>query len=328
MNLAITTNCNKGCPYCFASQKRSETIDDNQTMSLETFKKMLDKIEGGHVKLIGGEPTMHPQFNEFLDEIVSRGMGVTVISNFLFGEKVREKLIEVSTKTRLGFLINATNLDERGLIKKWAKNYNALYYHFYKMDAEEKLSCGITFENDKDWKYYVNYIDFLLKHVPTIERLRMSLPFPGDREEKENFFFINNHDLGEKFLTVTKKAMDNGATPSIDCVIYPCMFKNKEEFKFVRKFAQNFKSVCSGIPADVFPNGEVIHCYPLKDSITLDSNKYKDFNKVLDVMSGDYTRHKSNIYLPAECKKCRHLHKGCDGPCLGFYKPETIKRAI
>lgn len=331
MNFIITEHCNKGCPYCFAAEHRKESQE--KIMSLDQFKNLLDTIEKKddkkkHIKLLGGEPTMHPDFSDFLDELVKRDIGVTIISNFLFSDKIKEKIIETTKHVTIDFLVNATNLDERNLIEKWAKNYNDIYYHLYHLDKEQSMSVGYTFEQDKSWRYYVQYTDFLLQYIPKIERLRLSLPYPGERDKKEDFFFINNYELGEKFLIMTKKAIDVAATPSIDCIVYPCMFENKEEYKFVSKFAQGFKIQCDGAPSDVFPNGDMIYCYPTKDSLKVNVFEFDSMQGAIDSLIKTRESKLEAIEKPETCKSCRFLHKGCEGPCLGFYDPEKIKGAI
>ncbi|MFW6002588.1 MAG: radical SAM protein, partial [archaeon] len=128
MNLILTTSCNKGCPYCFATSVREEY--GKSVMDMETFNTLLDKIENSknsRAKLLGGEPTLHPQFVEFLDEIIKRKVPTTLISNFLFSDKVRDKIIEAIKHVPIDFLVNATNLDEKNLIDIWSENYNHIY---------------------------------------------------------------------------------------------------------------------------------------------------------------------------------------------------------
>lgn len=58
MYIQITTRCNMSCEHCCYS-----CTADGEDMSIETFKKALDDE---HVSIGGGEPTVHPQFWEFL----------------------------------------------------------------------------------------------------------------------------------------------------------------------------------------------------------------------------------------------------------------------
>lgn len=325
MNFIITTDCNKGCPYCFAAQHRKE--HQHQYMDLDLIKKFLDKTERKHIKLLGGEPTLHPQFQEILEELKKREKTVTLISNFLFNDDVKDVIIDYAHNVDMTFLINSTNLDQHDRIKQFSKNYNEIYRYLYKYDKEENLSCGYTLENDKDWQYYVQYTDFLSQHLLKIERLRLSLPFPGNRDEKNNFYFINNTDLGEKFLILVKKILNIGAIPSLDCIIFPCMFNNKEEFKYIKKFLGKTKFICESPtgPADLFPNENLIYCYPLKDVIKINTKKYNTLEEAGDELGMRYALIEQQILPPPECTQCKFYKRICNGPCLGFYDLTEFK---
>lgn len=332
MNFIITSDCNKGCPYCFASFHR-KSIPESEVMTEETFIKLLDKVLPHEpIKLLGGEPTQHPKFLSFLNILVERKKSFTLISNFLFSEDIREAIIEAAKFIEISFLINSTNLDiNEDRIKKFSENYNTIYKNFYSADIEERMSCGLTLENDKDWRYYTNYIDFLRKNLIKIETLRLSIPFPGNKNDKNNFYFLNNKDLGNKVLVVSKKAVDIGAIPSIDCIIFPCMFSSKEEYKYIKKFASNCKTSCESAPADVFPDETISYCYPTKEALKVNSKKHVLLKETTDELSMRYQilREKYKAQLPEACKSCKFLNDNvCHGPCLGFYDLSEEKIGI
>ncbi len=143
MNLIITKRCNKGCPYCFASSSRNSSLKDDMDMSFETFVKLLDKIDDRtHPKLLGGEPTSHPNFSLFIDELVKRRKDFTIISNFLFTDEIRDVIIKASNEVKISFLINSSNLnDVKGRYDTFVKNYNTIYNHLYVRDLEVNISC-------------------------------------------------------------------------------------------------------------------------------------------------------------------------------------------
>lgn len=69
-NIAIVNYCNLKCKYCFAEDMIKEA---NTTITLENFKKLMNFIctnmEDNHIGILGGEPTLHPQFKNILLEI-------------------------------------------------------------------------------------------------------------------------------------------------------------------------------------------------------------------------------------------------------------------
>ena len=335
MNFILTTKCNKGCPYCFAEFYREEANGEDMDMSFGTFIKFLDKTprdKNGvqHVKLLGGEPTLHKDFIKMCDELINRKIAFTLISNFLFKEEIKKYIIHIiKTGVPISFLINSTNLDENEKnLEKFIVNYSEIYKELYIRDLEDKMSCGFTLENDKSAEHYTAYYDMLIDKVMKIERLRLSLPFPGDEKDKGDFWFINNHEIGDKFLKITKKAIDKGSTVSLDCIIYPCMFGNKEKYKFMKKFTTSIRHTCGdSAPADIFPNEQISFCYPTKDLISIDTNKHDNLATAVGEMVKKYKVIESTVKKPEECLECSFYKKRiCKGPCLGFYnlKDETL----
>jgi len=322
MNFILTTSCNKGCPYCFAHENKEN--NPNSTMSLEQFENLIDKTNT-RIKLLGGEPTQHPLFKEFVELLIKKNRPFTLISNFLFNNDILELLIDAGKKINIQYLVNATDLDKFNRIKLWSKNYTALYKAAYPNDQEENISVGLTIYNN-DKKYYINYLNFLINNVPALERLRISINFPGNKEDKEDFYFINNKELGKIVLALVSGAVHNGIAPSIDCILFPCMFENKEEYKYIKKFVNRLSLKCGvdGVPADIFPDNTVSYCYPLKDTIAVDSTKYDSLDIVANDLIIRYKIIESIITPPAPCLECRFYKGLCNGPCLGFYNLDNI----
>jgi len=320
MNFIITMKCNKGCPYCFASKARNaEKI--NTDMTMETYKSLLDKVsENDSIKLLGGEPTQHPNFKEFFEEALSRDRSVTLISNFLFNQDILDTILKNVRKKEFSILINSTDLDKLDRMKTFSRNYNTLYNAMYEIDTESNLSIGITFEKNKDWKYYIDYLNFVNDNLVKIESLRLSIPNPD--KIKGDFFFLNNKDFGKKFLYVAKWAIDNGISPRLDCILYPCMFENKEEWKFINKFINNMRTTCGndGCPNDIFPDKTASFCYPVKESIKIDSTKYDNSDQMTKDMMLRYQILESKMKLPEACTICKFKSNNmCNGPCLAYY---------
>ena len=68
MNLIITDWCNRACPYCFAREKVGLLGSDAPTRflslpDLEFYLEFLVRSGLRELKLLGGEPTLHPQLS-------------------------------------------------------------------------------------------------------------------------------------------------------------------------------------------------------------------------------------------------------------------------
>ena len=69
MNIILNSYCNLKCNYCFADEYMEETVNTpGKSMDFDYFEKeMLPRIQkAGVINFMGGEPTLHPRFNELL----------------------------------------------------------------------------------------------------------------------------------------------------------------------------------------------------------------------------------------------------------------------
>lgn len=64
-NIIITDYCNLNCLYCFAN---NQSPQNGNNMSLNIYTQILDfcSAESSPIGIIGGEPTLHPEFKDIL----------------------------------------------------------------------------------------------------------------------------------------------------------------------------------------------------------------------------------------------------------------------
>lgn len=75
----LTRRCNYDCAHCMRDFRGAVT-----DLPLNLLRSLLDQAKAYGVRKIaitGGEPTLHPQFAEALDHIVSRGFEYTFVTN-------------------------------------------------------------------------------------------------------------------------------------------------------------------------------------------------------------------------------------------------------
>ena len=338
-NVILTHACNKGCSYCFARETRDSHVTvgacaDDVHMSMEMFSSILDKHvanlppgRAGQVKLLGGEPTQHPKFDEILALCYERNIEVTLISNFLFSKEKRDIILKYLEARPMHFLINSTELDQKNRMEIFKENYNEIYKFLYARNAEDNMSCGLTLDQDVGIEYYINYIDYLKDNLIAIEHMRVSLSFTGDTDKKNQFFFINNTKLGDSLVFITKKLLDANIPANLDCINFPCMYESKEESKFVKKFlAGSDKYICGTGPGptDYMPDGTAIYCYPNANTV-VDATRLKSDTAVQESLRMKYQIARATLVLPDACQECNARKAGqCDGPCLGFFSYDKI----
>lgn len=77
----ITDRCNYQCEYCFQRIYASGKHCSDET--IEATFRLLPTLEGSWlIKLIGGEPLLHPRLFEMSENIMAHGHGISTSSNF------------------------------------------------------------------------------------------------------------------------------------------------------------------------------------------------------------------------------------------------------
>ena len=76
--LFLLKQCNLQCPYCFAKSVLSDL--DSDLLSLEDLRKLVDFVytsDTNHERVLtiaGGEPSLHPEFPEIVDYLLSESV--------------------------------------------------------------------------------------------------------------------------------------------------------------------------------------------------------------------------------------------------------------
>ncbi|MCS5544672.1 MAG: hypothetical protein NZ731_01910, partial [Gammaproteobacteria bacterium] len=69
MNIILNSYCNLKCNYCFADEYMEETVKTpGKSMDFDFFTgDVLPRVKTASlINFMGGEPTLHPRFNDIL----------------------------------------------------------------------------------------------------------------------------------------------------------------------------------------------------------------------------------------------------------------------
>ncbi len=241
-NISLTSACNRECAYCFAGGERRS---GKGHMSVQTFEKALDFLVRSGIdeaRLLGGEPTLHPEFPRLVELALGRGLRVRVFSNGLMPEPA-VRCLESHPAGRVSVLINAAAGDARAEVLARLRERVTLGFNIY------------TLEFDPDF-----LLDLIREHG-LAPRIRFGLAHPA--AGGSNRFLNPRHyqRVGRRlagFLTAARAA---GVEPAFDCGFVPCMFP-PGFLQGLGPAAGDVGSRCSPV-LDILPDGEVVSCYPL-----------------------------------------------------------------
>ena len=149
-NIMITEQCNLHCEYCFAN----EFVNGNKKneIAINDFKNILDFILGDgseiQIGLIGGEPTLHSEFDQILDILImdERVKQVTLYTNGILLKDYADKL----SNQKFHFLINCNDIKSKKML--FGQFMESLDMVFERVP--ERVALGSNFyKPDYDYQY-------------------------------------------------------------------------------------------------------------------------------------------------------------------------------
>lgn len=311
-NIILNGNCNRRCAYCFAG----ESVENAKKMTLDNLTIICDFLERSRkrkVNVLGGEPTLHPEFDVFLEYLFSRGFAVHVFTNGLVSVEMLEAIEKVVKKRRISrrrlkFVVNV-NEEKYRMPEETAMQVRT----FEKLNRFCSLSFNV-FEKECELGFLAQMIaDHQL--VPEI-RLGLAAPVRGKRNR-----YLSPADYGviaRKISAFSDECQPHGIDMVFDCGFPLCVFTDAELGKLYRHKTQ-LKFVCRSIP-DIDPDLNVFHCYPLSGYFP---QKLTHFRDLRDIHFYFETLMAGQGQLPGifeRCRDCEHRRRGmCAAGCKGHY---------
>jgi uncharacterized Fe-S cluster-containing radical SAM superfamily protein len=305
-NLTISTVCNQHCPYCFTSDHLGDSRIGRSFLEASDFDARLDFLDRSdidQVRLLGGEPTLHPQFPELIGLARARGKKVVVFTNGLMPEESLACLEELSA-TECTVLVNVNDPSEAG-----EETFERQRATIRRLGERALLGFNI---------YQADFHpDFLLSLIAEAEcrpavRLGVAQPcLSGDNR----YIHPNQYvAIGQKIVRFARDAAGSNVTVEFDCGFVRCMFSD-EDIETLEALGADVGWRCNPI-LDVGIDGRVIYCYPLS---RLGSLPLTPETTAPALRSGfeSLTRPYRQAGIFKECSICSFKLSGtCPGGCL------------
>lgn len=315
MNTALTNVCNFNCPYCFASEIRSEEkvwITEEQFNEILNFHKVSNQHE---VRFIGGEPTLHPEFTKLLNRVVNDDYftNIMLFTNGSFSDEVASALILASHVKHVACLINLNEPQVVGpaMVEKTSKNLSKI------TRSPMEVTIGVNiYRPDQDVSYAFDTIKMF--NVRRALRISVVAPILDKDREKEPLEYYNEYK--PLILDIANRANREGITLSPDCsFIPPCLF-SKEELLLMSAVAPDMFNhpVCEPV-LDVMPDGTVVRCFDMSHMRT-NIRKFENAGKVVEYFREQEMRTLQPITSGA-CETCPiYFRCGFGCGCKSFDK--------
>jgi hypothetical protein len=274
---------------------------------------LLEASNEYRISLLGGEPTLHPFFIDYVLYLLERKFHVNIFTNGIVPPK---KLLEMNhyfenkKSEQLSFVCNVNPPDI------CTENEKLAVYRFFKLfNKKTSLSINI-YRADYDLTFALDYImQFGLKpHT----RIGLAHPIPGKKNTTVSLKDYNA--MAENLMSFYPRYETRKITLGFDCGMPMCIFSDEQLGKLSKLAALDSKFSC-GPAIDIGPNMDVWSCFPLsgfhrKSLFEFDSMKevYEYFHKIHKTIR----EKKKGIF--DNCDQCVYLERGrCAGGCASHF---------
>lgn len=336
-NLSITRRCRRHCEYCFAKHELAR--DSVEHMPPDVYERALRFLERSgfpEARILGGEPTEHPLFRDYVALARERGFRVVVFSGGLVRPSALEFMASLPAEDFL-LVLNAADpaRDAKGLVSRQRDLCRTL---------GARVMLGVNIQSPQQDATHV--FEWVREYglLPSI-RIGMAHPIWGGVNDCFRLRSPQVFPVFEKLVALgAAMRMDVG----FDCGFTPCMFSRGFVDAHPELFARNNtgqeRSIGDGVPfgtdseqlrasqdavgvrcnpvVDVMPEGDCIACYALS---RFDRFPLPDGGTCNDVASS--FERKLVPVLPAGIYRgCLHCGYRTQGMCGGGCRARRAQR--
>jgi radical SAM protein with 4Fe4S-binding SPASM domain len=308
-NVLLTTGCNRSCSYCFAREKMAGT--GALHMSLEDVRKViafLKQSDSMRFRVMGGEPTLHPNFAEIVALALRDGLRVDVLSNATWREDCVELFARIPPG-RIYFLLNVDHPDRYSL-RQWARierNIAAL---------PERRNVTLSF-NIFEREPRADYIFDLTRRFG-IRMIRMSFSLPALGAANRWLDLAAYADLTPFILDFVRRARDERVSVRLDNAVPLCIFDPAQAGELLLEGVLDLRrnSRCEPV-VDIGPDLTVWCCFCISKLYNRKLEDFADLQELEEYYRGVLGRFQTQLVPMEECRECRYRELwGCQGGCI------------
>jgi radical SAM protein with 4Fe4S-binding SPASM domain len=298
----LTENCNYNCDFCI----RKNISHKNTHISKEQIANVLNILHHEYPNAIliltGGEPTIHPQFIEILNEAVSIFKYVQIASNGSFGEGVASAIRDLLAKTNLFLQMSLDGTKEIHDSIRGDGAFDKVIHNLSRMNnCWNRVGLAATvppqnYENIKQLAIYLNDFKFhSLKVTSVVDHSDSFL---------KNFSNIRWNSLVEELLPLCNYNLV--IQKVLDFDLMDEALKRDPNIKVTSNCGRGKQQIYVNSQMDVL----ACTCQPE----TLGNILTDDFSEIKIRI-----RQSSRIQISPEsvCYKCKYVHI-CNGGCPGY----------
>lgn len=326
-NLMVTNVCDMKCTYCFARGYLDEAVGHSEThfISLTAFEERLDFLSRSginEIRLIGGEPTLHPKFPQLVSLAQKCKKIIVVFSHGIINARALESLCALPVE-HCFVLVNMNAMRFAG--SENSKEEEARKTTLRQLGLRAMLGFNIFTPN-----FSLDSLLPIIKETGCNSKIRLGLAHPSLTARNAYIHPKQYPIIGEKIVKFAQKAVQAGVKLEFDCGFVRCMF-SEQEIAALERANVEFGWHCNPI-LDIDLDGQIFHCFPLGDKVKVFMSDSSTAAKARSQMMEQTSLYRTaGIYK--ECSTCYFREANeCTGGCLANtlrrFRPATFRAGI
>ncbi len=325
-NILLTQSCVRSCPYCFAKKHMSDSPPSDR-LSWEDLIYLADLVQNSgeeNISLLGGEPSLHPQFIDFMVYLLERDFRITVFTSGIMGEK---RLMDLECalgniqKDRLTFVCNLNDpaispASEISRVQDFLRRLGRYVTPGFNIHQTE-FDLGFIVDTVNRFGLKRGLRLGLAHPIPGVDNVHIKIKdIPGIVERLFSFMpLLERMDIG----------------PGIDCGFPMCAFSDEQLGRLFKLNGPSIRFGC-GPAVDIGPDMAVWSCFPLSDyhkRSVFEFDSIKEIHDFYEARLKDLRVEAGGIY--EACDGCNYREKDlCSGGCAAhllkaFLREEPVR---
>lgn len=272
--------------------------------NLVWYLDFLSRSQVTEFKILGGEPSLHPELPEIIRLAAGRGFKVVMFTNGLWPESFA-RFVSDEPLPQLNFLFN---VNEPYLQKETENQLQTAHLKI----AGEKAQLGFNIYRDD---FSLDFTVDLIGRYSLQKEIRLGLASPIIRTKNQFIPTSRLPQAAKRLVHQLRELEKKDILGALDCGFPLCIFDEADLGSLVLTTRSGFLSVCGSV-IDVDADLKAWPCFPLSEIFNV---SLKNFNHVREL--SDYFDQKTaplkQVGSMKECLLCKYrLRKQCTGGCL------------
>jgi len=311
MNIMFTTYCNQRCCYCFGQDAMGEERkkDSDRNISKENLQFVIDFLKrsgANEISIIGGEPTLHPEFKERYGQIERAGLLIMIFSNCVMEE---DTAIYLSKRGSLDDILLNIREPWEYSTQDWNKIRTTLRY-------VKKVTLSFRIYR---LGFNIRFLFDLIDEFGLKREINFAPALPS-LNTKTAYLPLNKYkEMGKEMVKWSKESKERKISWYSDAGFILCGF-SKQDLRELRENVDFVPNVNCRAAVEVRPNLMTQRCFGMwskKDEKPVSLKQFSTLQEVHRYFDFCSLVIKQRYGALKECEECAYFHdRTCGGGCM------------